>query len=135
MYKRQAIGAANFARMMSGSRSMYCKEIFFGHSQLDFESALFQDMFCLEKSFSRMDEMLDDLISSGEIICCYFGGNEIGPRALCNRSIICAANNKKSVQALNVEIKKREEFRPLAPVMLRPVAEAWFEISQKVCDC
>ena len=82
-----------------------------------------------------MDGMLDELISSGEIICCYFGGNEIGPRALCNRSIICAANNKKSVQALNLEIKKREGFRPLAPVMLRPVAETWFEINQKVCDC
>ena len=52
-----------------------------------------------------------------------------------NRSIICAANNKKSVQALNLEIKKREGFRPLAPVMLRSVAEAWFEINQKVCDC
>ena len=130
-----AIGAANFAKMMSGSKSLHCKEIFFGHSQLEFESALFQDMFCLEQSFSHMDEMLDDLIGSGEIICCYFGGNEIGPRALCNRSIICAANNKKSVRALNLKIKKREEFRPLAPVMLRPVAQAWFEINQKVSDC
>ncbi|MDB0013634.1 hypothetical protein N9F22_02200 [Alphaproteobacteria bacterium] len=130
-----AIGAANFAKMMGGSKSIHCKEIFFGHSQLEFESALFQDMFCLEKSFSHMDEMLDDLIGSGEIICCYFGGNEIGPRALCNRSIICAANNKESVRALNLKIKKREEFRPLAPVMLRPVAQAWFEINQKVSDC
>ena len=130
-----AIGAANFAKMMSGSSSIHCKEIFFGHSQLDFESPLFQDLFCKEKSFSDMDETLDQLINSGEIMCCYFGGNEIGPRALGNRSIICAANNKKSVQALNLEIKKREGFRPLAPVMLRSVAEAWFEINQKVCDC
>ena len=130
-----AIGAANFAKMMSGSNSVHCKEIFFGHSQLDFGSAVFQDMFCLEKSFSDMDEMLDELISSGEIICCYFGGNEIGPRALCNRSIICAANNQRSVKALNIKIKKREEFRPLAPVMLRQVAETWFEINQKVFHC
>ena len=130
-----AIGAANFAKMMSSSSSVHCKEIFFGHSQLDFGSAVFQDMFCLEKSFSDMDEMLDELISSGEIICCYFGGNEIGPRALCNRSIICAANNQRSVKALNKKLKKREEFRPLAPVMLRQVAETWFEINQKVCHC
>ena len=129
-----AIGAANFAKMMSGSRSVHCKEIFFGHSQLDYESALYRNVLS-RKKFGDMDEMLDELIGAGEIMCCYFGGNEIGPRALGNRSIICAANNKKSVQALNLEIKKREGFRPLAPVMQGPVAETWFEINQKVCDC
>ena len=53
-----AIGAANFAKMINGSMSMHCNKIFFGHSQLDFESALFQDMFCLEKSFIKMEEIL-----------------------------------------------------------------------------
>ena len=130
-----AIGAANFAKNDVWFKERSLQGNIFGHSQLDYESALFTEMFCLEKKFGDMDEMLDELIGAGEIMCCYFGGNEIGPRALGNRSIICAANNKKSVQALNLEIKKREGFRPLAPVMLRPVAETWFEINQKVCDC
>ena len=85
-----AIGAANFAKMMGGSESVHCKEIFFGHSQLDHESALFQEMFCLEKSYSHMDEMLDDLISSGEIICCYFGGNEIGHALYATINNLCS---------------------------------------------
>ena len=58
----------------------------------------------------------------------FFSGKEIGPRALCNRSIICAANNSKAVSDLNAKVKKREFFRPLAPVMLEEIAEKHFHI-------
>ena len=130
-----AIGAANFAKMLDGGRSISCKNIFYGKSQLDVARPVFQELFLLESATKTMTKHIDALISSGEIICCYFGGNEIGPRALCNRSLICAANNEKSVVALNSIIKKREKFRPLAPVMLRSVAEIWFEVNQKASDC
>ena len=130
-----AIGAANFAKMVGGGASIACKEIFFGKSQLDDARPVFKEMFLLESGPKTMKTNLDDLMGSGEIICCFFGGNEIGPRALCNRSLICAANNKKSVVKLNSIIKKREKFRPLAPVMLRSVAELWFEVNQKASDC
>tara|TARA_Y100000287_G_scaffold179467_1_gene173252 strand:- start:1710 stop:3422 length:1713 start_codon:yes stop_codon:yes gene_type:complete len=130
-----AIGAANFANMVDGGRSISCKDIVYGTSQLDVSQPVFEELFLLESAPKTMTKRLDALISSGEIICCYFGGNEIGPRALCNRSLICAANNEKSVVALNSIIKKREKFRPLAPVMLRPVAELWFEVNQKAIDC
>ena len=130
-----AIGAANFAKMVDGGASIACKDIFFGKSQLDDARPVFKEMFLLESGPKTMKTNLDTLMDSGEIICCYFGGNEIGPRALCNRSLICAANNKKSVVKLNSIIKKREKFRPLAPVMLRSVAELWFEVNQKASDC
>ena len=130
-----AIGAANFAKMLGGGTSISCKDIFYGKSQLDVEKPFFQEMFILESAPKTMKKNLDSLVSSGEIICCYFGGNEIGPRALCNRSLICAANNETSVVALNSIIKKREKFRPLAPVMLRSTAELWFDINQKAADC
>ena len=130
-----AIGAANFAQMLMDHRGISCKEIFFGDSQIDSEKPIFPELFAFEDGPSKMNKRLDALINSGEIVSCYFGGNEIGPRALCNRSLICAANKRKSVLTLNSIVKKREKFRPLAPVMLRSVAEKWFNINPKVSDC
>ena len=130
-----AIGAANFAQMLMDHRGISCKEIFFGDSQIDSEKPIFPELFAFEGGPSKMNKRLDALINSGEIVSCYFGGNEIGPRALCNRSLICAANKRKSVLTLNSIVKKREKFRPLAPVMLRSVAEKWFNINPKVSDC
>ncbi len=43
---------------------------------------------------------------------------EAGPRALGNRSIIALANSKKIAEKINCQIKKREWYRPLAPIML-----------------
>ena len=130
-----AIGAANFAKMLMDHRGISCREISFGDSQLDANKPIFSELFAFEGDPSKMNKRLDALIHSGEIVSCYFGGNEIGPRALCNRSLICAANNRKSVLILNSKVKKREKFRPLAPVMLRSVAEKWFHINPKVSDC
>ena len=130
-----AIGAANFAKMLMDHRGISCREIYFGDSQIDTEKPIFSELFAFEDGPSKMNKHFDALINSGEIISCYFGGNEIGPRALCNRSLICAANNRKSVLNLNSIVKKREKFRPLAPVMLRSVAEKWFNVNPKVSDC
>jgi len=130
-----AIGAANFAKMLMDYRGISCREIYFGDSQIDTKKPIFSELFAFEAGPSKMDKSLDALINSGEIVSCYFGGNEIGPRALCNRSLICAANKRKTVMILNSIVKKREKFRPLAPVMLRSVAEKWFNINPKVSDC
>ncbi len=130
-----AIGAANFAKMLMDHRGISCKEIYFGDSQIDTEKPIFSELFAFEDGPSKMNKHFDALINSGEIISCYFGGNEMGPRALCNRSLICAANNRESVLTLNSIVKKREKFRPLAPVMLRSVAEKWFNLNPKVSDC
>ena len=116
-------------------RGISCRKIYFGDSQIDTKKPIFSELFAFEAGPSKMNKRLDALIKSGEIVACYFGGNEIGPRALCNRSLICAANNRKSVLNLNSIVKKREKFRPLAPVMLRSVAEKWFNVNPKVSDC
>ena len=36
-----------------------------------------------------------------------------------HRSIICSAGVEKAVKTLNLKVKKREFFRPLAPMMLK----------------
>ena len=48
---------------------------------------------------------------------------EAGPRALGNRSIIALANSKKIAEKVSMQIKKREWYRPVAPIMLEKNAK------------
>lgn len=57
------------------------------------------------------------LIANGKIIGLNRGRTEIGPRALCHRSILADATNPEMKDILNKRIKHREEFRPFAPVV------------------
>ncbi len=43
---------------------------------------------------------------------------ECGPRALGNRSLLLLAGNKKLAQKVSMHCKKREWYRPVAPIML-----------------
>jgi carbamoyltransferase len=54
------------------------------------------------------------------------GKAEIGPRALGNRSILMSATQEKNRDILN-EIKKRETYRPVAPICLEEYAEEYFD--------
>jgi carbamoyltransferase len=51
---------------------------------------------------------------------------EFGPRALGGRSILASPVHAEMQQKLN-EIKDREDFRPVAPVVLESDAGEWFE--------
>lgn len=48
---------------------------------------------------------------------------EIGPRALGNRSILSLASSKKLAQKVSMVHKKREWYRPVAPIMLEKNAK------------
>lgn len=50
---------------------------------------------------------------------------EFGPRALGSRSILASPIHPEMQARLN-EVKDREDFRPVAPVVLERDAEAWF---------
>jgi carbamoyltransferase len=51
---------------------------------------------------------------------------EIGPRALGNRSILCAATVASNKDLLNL-LKQRESFRPVAPICLEEQAQEIFD--------
>lgn len=51
------------------------------------------------------------------------GSAEIGPRALGNRSLIAHADSKELSRKMSMEVKKREWYRPIAPIMLKENAE------------
>lgn len=64
-----------------------------------------------------------DIILNGGIIGVCNGNGEAGPRALGNRSLIALPNNKQISQKLSMTVKKREWYRPVAPIMLKNIAE------------
>src|SRR5439155_26100622 len=74
------------------------------------------------------DASYDDvahMLTSGLILGWVNGRYEIGPRALGNRSILAAPFDDGTRVRLN-EIKRREQFRPIAPVCLEDDAARCF---------
>lgn len=66
------------------------------------------------------------LLAEDKIIGWFQGRMEFGPRALGSRSILASPINA-SMQARLNEVKDREDFRPVAPVVLEEDAPDWFE--------
>jgi carbamoyltransferase len=66
------------------------------------------------------------LLADDKIVGWYQGAMEFGPRALGARSILASPIHPDMQQRLN-EIKDREDFRPVAPVVLEEEAASWFE--------
>lgn len=67
------------------------------------------------------------IISEGNIIGWFQDEMEFGPRALGNRSILADPTNPNMKVIINKKIKKRESFRPFAPVTLKEFQNEWFE--------
>ena len=63
------------------------------------------------------------ILMTGGIIGVCNGNGEVGPRALGNRSLIALPNDKKLSEKLSVNVKKREWYRPVAPIMLKGIAQ------------
>lgn len=59
-----------------------------------------------------------DAISNHQVVATCIGKGEAGPRALGNRSILARADSRQLAQHVSMEMKQREWYRPLAPVML-----------------
>jgi carbamoyltransferase len=66
------------------------------------------------------------ILAQDKIIGWYQGRMEFGPRALGSRSILASPISAGMQSRLN-EIKDREDFRPVAPVVLEEQAGAWFD--------
>tara|TARA_R110001592_G_scaffold192795_5_gene439765 strand:+ start:17803 stop:19257 length:1455 start_codon:yes stop_codon:yes gene_type:complete len=68
-----------------------------------------------------------ELLLKGEIIGIANGKAEFGPRALGNRSLLADPRGNEIKDKVN-EIKRRQKFRPFAPVILEEFAEDIFEM-------
>jgi carbamoyltransferase len=66
-------------------------------------------------------------VAAGQVVGCFQGRMEWGPRALGHRSIIGDPRRADMKDILNHKIKRRESFRPFAPSILRERVADWFE--------
>jgi carbamoyltransferase len=85
---------------------------------------------CRQAGFSlrsaRLSELID-LIDAGKIIALFSGAAESGRRALGHRSIIGDPRRAEIKDRINNEIKHRQWFRPLAPMVLAEYVSEWFD--------
>ncbi|MCA9666701.1 MAG: hypothetical protein KC503_13975 [Myxococcales bacterium] len=86
-----------------------------------------QSAIAREPRVRESDEDVLDLLCAGRIIGWFSAGSELGPRALGQRSILCDPRSPSVKRRLNAEIKRREAYRPFAPLLLREHAAEWFE--------
>ena len=89
-----------------------------------------------------VNELLDRLLSD-QIVGVASGRAEFGPRALGNRSLLADPRGSEIKEKVN-EIKRRQKFRPFAPVILEELADTYFDMPrgfsssrymQTIADC
>ncbi|WP_417749248.1 SxtJ family membrane protein [Rosistilla oblonga] len=92
----------------------------------------------LDRQAARYTQIDDDreltrrvaeLLSEGKVVGWFHGRMEFGPRALGARSILADARVPQMQSILNDKVKRRESFRPFAPIVLRELAADWFDIA------
>ena len=66
-------------------------------------------------------------LAAGAVVGWFRGGAEIGPRALGNRSILASPLLPTMRDRINLTVKLRESFRPLAPAVLQEAVGDYFE--------
>jgi len=79
-----------------------------------------------------INSLVDQLIQ-GKVIAVANGRAEFGPRALGNRSILADPRGPDVKDRVNA-VKKREPFRPFAPVILAEHADEYFELNHNCYD-
>tara|TARA_B100001287_G_scaffold32324_2_gene23091 strand:- start:8854 stop:10716 length:1863 start_codon:yes stop_codon:yes gene_type:complete len=81
--------------------------------------------------YENFNQLIKDVaykISKGNVVGWFQGRMEFGPRALGCRSILADARNPEMHKKLNLKIKNREGFRPLAPSVLAELSKNFFDL-------
>jgi len=79
--------------------------------------------------FSRPDDVADaaaEALARNEIVAWFQGRSEYGPRALGHRSLLADPREAANLERLN-DVKGREQFRPVAPMVLAERAAEIFD--------
>jgi carbamoyltransferase len=81
-----------------------------------------------ELSFSRPDDIASEvasILADDGVVAWFQGRSEFGPRALGHRSLLADPRRPENLEKLN-DIKGREQFRPVAPMVLAERASSIF---------
>lgn len=124
-----ALGAALWVDLQErrpATRSYCMRDVFLGPEYSDAEIVAFLDW--SGQPYSRPDDIVAataDLLAGDKLVGWFQGRMEFGPRALGARSILASPLNAATQMRLN-ELKDREDFRPVAPVVREEAAGEWF---------
>lgn len=104
------------------------KDMYLGvqHSEQEMESAL-ESAGVNYTRMQRPAEEIAALLESQRIVARFSGREEIGPRALGNRSILADPRDLKVIRKLNFAIKQRDFWMPFAASMLKEDAEEYLK--------
>jgi predicted NodU family carbamoyl transferase len=83
--------------------------------------------------YERSSDIVEDaarLLADGAVLGWAHGRSEFGPRALGNRSILADARPPENKEKINAMVKKRESFRPFAPVVTPEAATTYFDLPE-----
>jgi carbamoyltransferase len=125
-----ALGAALWVdcqERATPERSYQMKHAFLGPSypEQEIEEFLRWSKLPYRRLTNRAEETAG-ILAQDKVIGWYQGRIEFGPRALGGRSILASPIHAEMQTRLN-EIKDREDFRPVAPVVLEEHASQWFK--------
>jgi len=131
-----AVGAALFAQKLQdpGFRPRRMQMPLWGpeFGETEIRQALEQRPDCVGTRMGCFEELCHEVaarLAAGEIIAWFQGRMEFGPRALGNRSILADPRDPDMRERINRLVKKREGFRPFAPVVTSESARQFFEIN------
>jgi carbamoyltransferase len=77
---------------------------------------------------SSLASQLSSCLARGQVVGLVRGRSELGPRALCHRSLLADPRSSIIRDTLNRVIKCREPFRPFAPVVTTEDQHIFFEL-------
>jgi carbamoyltransferase len=122
-----ALGAALWLAQEAGDRPRPMTSAALGRGFAD--EAIRQRLDRARLPYERPDDLASavaDLLSEDGVVAWVQGRSEWGPRALGHRSLLANAARQENLGRLN-DIKGREQFRPIAPMVLAERAGEIFE--------
>jgi carbamoyltransferase len=121
-----ALGAAIVASEDLGAATRPMRDAALGRSWSDEELAAWLRTAAVP--FERPEDIAAAVaghLAENHVVAWYQGRSEWGPRALGQRSLLADPRDPRNLERLN-DIKGREQFRPLAPMVLEPRAAEIF---------
>ena len=85
-----------------------------------------------KKLYEQITNIVTDEIIEGNVVGWFQGRMEFGARALGNRSILANPRDPQMKSRLNKMIKKREGFRPFAPMVKESLSSEYFDYTDLV---
>jgi carbamoyltransferase len=128
LYAQERIGIAPRITMRGQENPVYFSRPGRRYSTLERREAInaAYPNLVLDRSIRSANELALEL-TKGSIVALFNGASEFGPRALGGRSILADPRSVLFRERINREIKHREPYRPLAPIVLAEHFRRYFE--------